>query len=67
VKLKFSDYDGPTGMYIATGEEILPLTSVGGMIAATGAAMQAGIGDQEAAEELQAKIDAALAKADKTL
>jgi hypothetical protein len=61
--IKFTDYEGPTGLFVATGEEILPLVSVPGMIAVAGAGMQAGIGDPQEAEELQEAIDAAIAKA----
>lgn len=61
--LKLSDYDGPTGAFIATGKEILPLGSVAGKVALIGGAMQAGIGDPTAAEALQARIDAIITEA----
>jgi hypothetical protein len=63
VKVKFSDYDGPTGMFIATGKEILPLDTPAGQIALIGGAVQSGIGDQKTAEQLQTEIDAAIVKA----
>jgi hypothetical protein len=63
LKLKFSDYDGPTGLYVATGKEILPMDSIAGKIALAGAGMQAGIGDPRVAEELQHEIDEAVEKA----
>ncbi len=62
MKFAITDYKGPTGPYVATGKEILPLSSLPGMIAATGAGIQAGVGDQQAAEKLQEAIDKAVAK-----
>ncbi|GEM_PF-2271834 len=63
LKLKFSDYDGPTGLFVATGKEILPMNSVAGEIVLAGAGMQAGIGDPVIAEELQHEIDQAVEQA----
>jgi hypothetical protein len=63
VKVKILDYEGPTGLYIATGKEILPLFSVAGRIAAVGAAIQADIHDPEKAAVLQFEIDQAIKKA----
>jgi hypothetical protein len=64
MKLNFSDYDGPTGLFIATGNEILPLDCAAGAIAFVGAGMQAGTLDPEQADQIQAAIDAAAASAD---
>jgi hypothetical protein len=61
VKLQFTDYDGPTGAYAATGKQILPIDSVAGKVALAGGAMQAGIGDQKTAEQLQTELDQILA------
>lgn len=61
MKLHFTDYDGPTGAYVATGKQILPIDSVAGKVALGGGAMQAGIGDQQTAEQLQHELDAILA------
>ncbi len=66
LKLKFSDYDGPTGLYVVTGKDIFPMDSIVGNIALAGAGMQAGIGDPLVAEALQHEIDEAVEKA-KTL
>ncbi len=63
LKIKFSDYDGPTGLFVATGKDILPMGSVAGKIALGGAGMQAGIGDPLLAEELQHEIDEAVEQA----
>jgi len=63
LKLKLSDYDGPTGLFVATGKEILPMSSVAGEIVLAGAGMQAGIGDPVVAEELQHEIDQAVDQA----
>lgn len=58
MKLRFSDYDGPTGLLIATGKEILPLDSVSGATAFVGAGMLAGTIDPEESAQIQAAIDA---------
>jgi hypothetical protein len=62
MKLKLTDYDGPTGPYVATGKDILPMGSVAGRIALAGGAMQAGIGDQKTAEQIQDDLDAIITK-----
>jgi hypothetical protein len=56
---QFTDYDGPTGLYIATGKQILPLASPAGAVAFIGAAVQSGIGDAEDAALIQAMVDSA--------
>lgn len=61
MKLQFTDYDGPTGAYVATGKQILPFDSVAGKVALGGGAMQAGIGDQQTAQQLQNELDEILA------
>lgn len=60
MKLRFSDYDGPTGLLIGTGKELLPLDSVAGATAFIGAGMLAGTTDPEESGQLQAAVDAAL-------
>jgi hypothetical protein len=62
MKINFSDYDGPTGLYVATGKEVLPLDSVAGKVALAGGAVQAGIGDPIVADELQQELDAIIEK-----
>jgi hypothetical protein len=62
MKIDFADYDGPTGLYVATGREILPLDSVAGKIALAGGAVQAGIGDPAVAAALQNELDAVIAQ-----
>lgn len=64
MKLHFSDYDGPTGLFVATGKEILPLEGTAGATAVIGAGMQAGTTDPEQAEQIQAAVDAAMRPAD---
>jgi hypothetical protein len=59
---KITDYDGPTGMFVATGKEILPMDSAAGQVALLGGAVQSGIGDPETARKLQSKIDEAIAR-----
>lgn len=63
---KILDYSGPTGPYVATGTAILPLNSTAGLLAATGAGMQAGIGDLEKAAALQQEINKAVLEAMKS-
>jgi len=57
MKVKFSDYDGPTGLFVATGKEILPLNSPAGATAFVGAAMQAGTIDPEQSAQIQAAVE----------
>lgn len=57
------DYDGSSGLFIANGQEMLPLTSEVGAITLVGSCIQAGIGDSEQAAEAQALVDAALGRA----
>ena len=60
MKLNFSDYDGPTGLFVATGTEILPLDSAAGAVAFVGAAMQSGTIDPEESAAIQAAVEAAM-------
>jgi hypothetical protein len=57
MKLPFSDYDGPTGLLIATGKELLPLDSVAGATAFVGAGMLAGTIDPEESGQIQAAVN----------
>lgn len=61
--IKFADYDGPTGFYVATGQEVLPLSTAAGAIAFVGSAAQSGIGDPQQAAFIQSEIDAAFSSA----
>jgi hypothetical protein len=61
--IRFSDYDGPTGLCVATGTQVLPLASPAGAVAFVGSAVQAGIGDDEDAAMVQSLVDAAFAAA----
>jgi hypothetical protein len=60
MKLNFSDYDGPTGLLITNGKEILPLDGAAGATAFVGAAMQSGTIDPEESAQIQTAVDAAL-------
>lgn len=60
VKFDFSDYDGPTGLLIATGTEMFPLDSAAGATAFVGAAMQSGTLDPEESARLHAATEAAI-------
>ncbi|HEV7493084.1 hypothetical protein [Baekduia sp.] len=61
--IQFSDYDGPTGLCVATGKQILPLTSSAGAVAFVGSAAQSGIGNAQDSADAQRLIDAAFAAA----
>ena len=63
MKLKFADYDGPTGLFVATGKEVLPLDDAAGAIAFVGAGMQAGTIDPDQGASIQAAVAAAMRKA----
>lgn len=60
MKLHFSDYDGPTGLLIANGQEILPLDGAAGATAFVGAGMQSGTIDPEESTQIQAAVDDAV-------
>jgi hypothetical protein len=64
MRLRFSDYDGPTGIFIATGKRILPLDSPAGATAFVGAALQSGTTDPELAAQIQAAVDAVVHASD---
>jgi hypothetical protein len=59
----FSDYHGPTGLYVATGEKVLPLDSVEGISAVAQSAMLTSLGSTPAAKEYQAAMKHSLAVA----
>lgn len=59
MKLHFSDYDGPTGLFVANGKEILPLDGAAGATAFVGAAMQSGTIDPQLSAQIQAAVDSA--------
>jgi hypothetical protein len=60
MKLHFSDYDGPTGLFVATGKTILPLDDPAGATAFVGSGMQAGTIDPEQSARIQTAVDTAL-------
>lgn len=59
----FIDYDGPTGLFVATGEKILLLDSVEGISAAAQSAMLTSLGSTPEAKEYQAATQHSLAAA----
>jgi hypothetical protein len=61
--IQFSDYDGPTGLCVATGKQILSLASSAGAVAFVGSAVQSGIGHAEDAAVVQSLVDSAFAAA----
>jgi hypothetical protein len=60
MKLEFADYDGPTGLYVATGKELFPLSDPAGATAFVGAGMQAGTIDAMQSWQIQVAIDSAM-------
>ena len=58
MKANFSDYDGPTGLFVATGKELLSLLDPAGATAFVGAGMQSGTIDPQQSIEIQAAVDA---------
>ena len=50
----FSDYDGPTGLFVATGEKIVALGSVEGIAAVAQSAMLTSLGSTPAAKQYEA-------------
>jgi hypothetical protein len=64
MKLQFSDYDGPTGLFVATGEKILPLDGAAGAAAFVGSGMQAGTIDPKQSARIQTAVDSALRSAE---
>jgi hypothetical protein len=59
MKIHFSDYDGPTGLFVANGKEILPLDDAAGAAAFVGAGMQSGTIDPDESAQIQAAVDSA--------
>mgnify|MGYP000514698097 CR=1 FL=1 len=57
---KFSDFNAPSGHYVATGASLLPLGSYGGTVAFVGSAVHSGIGDPNHAAEVDAAMTWAL-------
>jgi hypothetical protein len=62
-KKTFADYDGPQGLFVATGKEILPLNSVEGISAVAQSAMLTSLGSTPEASEYQAAMQHSLATA----
>lgn len=51
---QFSDYDGPTGFYVATGAEMLSVSTAEGASAFVSAAAHSGLGSDADAAKLEA-------------
>ncbi len=60
---EFSDYDGPTGLYVATGSAILPLDSAEGISAVAQSAMLTSLGASPAAKKFQIAMKQSLVEA----
>ena len=59
MKLHFSDYNGPTGLFVATGTKLLPLDDPAGATPFVGAAMQAGTINPKQSAQIQNAVDSA--------
>lgn len=57
---KFTDYNGPQGLFVATGNKILPLDSAEGISAIAQSAMLTSLGSSPAAAQYQAKVQKSL-------
>jgi hypothetical protein len=57
MKLHFSDYNGPTGLLVANGKQLLSLRESAGATAFVGAAMQAGTIDPKQSAQIQNAVD----------
>jgi len=60
MNLQFADYDGPTGLYVATGTKLLPLSEPAGATAFVGAGMQSGTIDPEQSAQIQSAVESAM-------
>ena len=60
---KFIDYDGPTGLYVATGEKVVPLGSAEGISAVAQSAMLTSLGSSPEAKQYEAAMHRSLAAA----
>jgi hypothetical protein len=60
---KFIDYDGPTGLYVATGEKVVPLESAEGISAVAQSAMLTSLGSSPEAKQYEAAMHQSLAAA----
>jgi hypothetical protein len=60
---KFIDYDGPKGLFVATGAKILPLDSVEGISAVAQSAMLTSLGSTPEAKQYQDAMQHSLAVA----
>jgi hypothetical protein len=63
MNLLFADYNGPTGLYVATGKDLLPLSEPAGATVFVGAGMQAGTIDPQHSAEIQGAVDSAIGSA----
>ena len=59
----FEDYNGPTGLYVATGEKILALDSAEGISAVAQSAMLTSLGSTPEAKQYQAAMQHSFAAA----
>jgi hypothetical protein len=60
---EFSDYSGPTGLYVATGGKVLSLGTAEGAAATAQSAMLTSLGAGPEAKQYAAAMQASLAKA----
>lgn len=60
---KFSDYKGPQGLYVATGNKIIPLESAEGISSVAQSAMLSSLGGSVEATAYQKSVKASVAAA----
>jgi hypothetical protein len=60
---KFTDYNGPQGLFIATGEKIVPLESTEGISSVAQSAMLSSLGGGPEAMKYQVSVKASVAVA----
>lgn len=53
---EFTDYDGPTGLYVATGSKILPLSCAEGISAVAQSAMLTSLGATPKAKQYADRV-----------
>lgn len=63
---EFTDYEGPTGLYVATGETLLALDSAEGLSALAQSTMLSALGTGEMADQYAVKVAQSLRVAHKT-
>jgi len=64
INTEFSDYDGPTGLYVATGDAMLPLITPEALAALGHSAMLISLGASPRASEYEGLVKALSSRGD---